>query len=324
MDFHIVVGAGLRLTSTEGISVFDHFAWSVVATPLLVLVVSWLLVDRLRPDLAARVFAASAIAAAAASVVNLTAFALKALAELPVVADWGGWSYQRVVDDTAHVPWVSWLSLGWLVVVVVLAARLWMRRRHEMRAVSGDWTDGDVVVIEDPRVDAFAVPGRPGRIVITTGLSELLDDRQFRAVVAHERAHLDGGHHRLVWWARLAAVAHPLLRPVAKQVEYLVERAADEAAATAIGDREQVGRAIGHAALAAAGSRAERPAGSLMALGAAPGIVPRRVAALFAPGRGGRWSGVLLPLLAIGTVVWTGECVYDLFELLSLAGWDGP
>ncbi|MBM7774382.1 Zn-dependent protease with chaperone function [Actinokineospora baliensis] len=304
---------------------FDHFAWSVLATPVLVLVVSWLLVDRLRPDLAARVFAGSAVVAAAASTVNLAAFALKALAELPVVASWGGWSHQRVVDDTAHVPWVSWVSLGWLIAVVILGTRAWLVRRRQFRAVSGDWTDSDdVVVIDDPRVDAFAVPGRPGRIVVTAGLSELLDDRQFRAVVAHERAHLDGGHHRLVWWARIAAVAHPLLRPVARQVEYLVERAADEAAAEVIGDREQVGRAIGHAALAASGSRAERPGGALMALGASPGIVPRRVAALFAPGRGGRWSGVLLPLLAVGTVVWTGECVYDLFELLSLAGWDGP
>ncbi|GAA2980017.1 M56 family metallopeptidase [Actinokineospora diospyrosa] len=304
---------------------FDHFAWSVLATPALVLVVAWLLVDRLRPDLAARVFAVSAVVAAAAAVVNLAAFALKALAELPVVATWGGWSHQRVVADTAHVPWVSWLSAGWLLAALALALRLWIRRRHELSAVRGDWAgDGDVVLVEDSRVDAFAVPGRPGRIVVTTGLRELLDDRQFRAVLAHERAHLDGGHHRLIWWARLAAVTTPLLRPVAKQVEYLVERAADEAAAAVIGDREQVGRAIGHAALAAAGSRTERPAGSLMALGAAPGIVPRRVAALFAPGRGGRWAGVFLPLLALGTVVWTGECVYDLFELLSLAGWTGP
>ncbi|PPK63308.1 peptidase M48-like protein [Actinokineospora auranticolor] len=311
------------MSSAEGNTVFDHFAWSMVATPLLVLGVSWLLVDRLRPGLAARVFAGSALVAAVASTVNLAAFALKALAELPVVASWGGWSHQRVVDDTAHVPWVSWVSLGWLVVVVAAGLRAWARRRRELRVASGGWAGGGaVVLLDDPRVDAFAVPGRPGRIVVTRGLRDLLDERQFDAVIAHERAHLDGGHHRLLWWARVAAVAHPLLRPVAGQVEYLVERAADEAAAVAIGDRERVGRAIGHAALAAAGSRAERPAGSLMALGAAPGIVPRRVAALFAPGREGRWWGVLLPLLAIGTAVWTGECVYDLFELLGVAGWD--
>ncbi|GLW90666.1 membrane protein [Actinokineospora globicatena] len=307
---------------------FDHFAWSVLATPVLVLVIAWLLVDRLRPDLAARVFAWSAIAAAVASTVNLAAFALKALAELPSVATWGGWSYQRVVADTAHVPWVSWLSLVWLVAVVVLGARTWRRHRADLRAVAVDCpTDDGLVLVPDARIAAFAVPGSPGHIVVTSGLRDLLDDRQFDAVVAHERAHLDGGHHRLVWLARLAAVANPVLRPVARQVEYLVERAADEVAAVAIGDREQVGRAIGHAALAASAAGSARPAGSLMALGATPGIVPRRVAALFAPGRdGGRalWTSVLLPLLAVGTVVWTGECVYDLFELLHLAGWDGP
>ena len=50
-----------------------------------------------------------------------------------------------------------------------------------------------------------------------------VDDQLFEAVVAHERAHLAGGHHRLVWlarlarlvWlARLAGLLQPLLWPV--------------------------------------------------------------------------------------------------------------
>ncbi|WP_342752285.1 hypothetical protein [Actinokineospora auranticolor] len=32
-----------------------------------------------------------------------------------------------------------------------------------------------------------------------------------------------------------------------------------------------------------------------------------------------RWPAVLLPLLAVATTIWTGECVYDLFELLAAA-----
>jgi Zn-dependent protease with chaperone function len=303
--------------------VFDHFVWSVVVTPLLVLGGTRLLVDRLRPDLAARAFAVSALVVAVASTANLVVFAVKALAELPVVATLGDWSHDTVVADTAYVPWVSWLSLACLPVVAVAVTREWRRHSVTVHAASAELDgvpddDAGVVVLPGGWVDAFAVPataGRPGRVVVTEGMRDLLDDRQYAALVAHERAHLAGGHHLLVRLAGLAAAAHPLLRPVAGQVAYLVERAADEAAAAELGDRGGVARAIGIAALAATRSRGA----ALSAVGAHPGSVPRRVAALAAAGPR-RWALLLVPLLlGVGTVVWTAECAYDLHELLSLA-----
>ncbi|MEU5692035.1 M48 family metalloprotease [Actinosynnema sp. NPDC020468] len=306
---------------------FDHFAWSVVATPLLVLLGTWLSADRLRPDLAPRVFAWSAVVAALASTVNLVVFGLKALAQIPAVAAVGDWSADVVVADTAHVPWVPGLSLVWACAVAIAVGAQWWRRRRVLRAARAEveWLEprGDVVTVADERVEAFALPGtrgRPGRIVLTTGILDILDERQRVAVIAHERAHLAGDHHTLVWLTRVAATAHPVLWPVARKVAYLVERAADEAAAVELGDRRHVARAIGFAALAAARSGGvARSHGLPAALGAAPGVVPRRVSALMVPRERRRWTAVLPVLLAIGTVVWTFECVYDLHELLALA-----
>ncbi|MFD4636960.1 M48 family metalloprotease [Lentzea sp. NPDC058436] len=307
---------------------FDHFAWSVLVTPALVLVGTWLLADRLRPDVALRVFVGAAGVAAAAGTVNVVAFGVKALAEVPAIARVGGWSHEIVVADTAHVPWVSWLSFAWSFVIVAGVAAAWVRRRSALRAIRSevDWLEphGDVVTVDDERVDAFALPGesgRSGRIVVTTGILDVLDERQTAAVIAHERAHLDGDHAWLLWVSRLAAIAHPVLWPVARKMAYVAERAADEAAADELGgDRRDVAKAIAVAALAAShlgsGRRAQY---ALAALGDAPGVVPLRVTALMAPGARRRWPGLVPMLIAAGTVFWTGECVYDLYELLVLA-----
>ncbi|ONI77954.1 hypothetical protein ALI144C_31645 [Actinosynnema sp. ALI-1.44] len=303
---------------------FDHFVVSVVAAPLVVLLAVWLLADRLRPDLAARAFAWSAIVAAVSSALNLLSFALKALAEIPAIARAGDWSYQVVLDDTAHVPWVSWFSFAWTVFIV--AAVIWQVLRHS-RAMRSAYREaellgagGEVVIVPDQRVDAFALPGKPGRIVVTRGMRDALDETQYAAVIAHERAHLAHNHQRLVWLASLAAVIHPALIPVARKVKFLVERAADEHAARELGDRGKVAKAIGLAALAASA----RPAvvngvGPLTAVSAAPGVMPGRVRALLGPGQVRRWQIVVPAALALGTLIWTGECVYDLFELLALA-----
>ncbi|KAA9166152.1 M56 family metallopeptidase [Amycolatopsis acidicola] len=303
---------------------FDHFAWSVVSVPLIVLLASWALADRFRPDLAARVFAWSALAAAVAAALNLLAFAVAALAEIPVLARAGGLSGEVVAADTKHEPWVTWLALAWVIVATVAVVRTLRRRRRALRSARREadllGPGQDVVIVPEPGADAFALPGKPGRIVITAGMRELLDDRQYQALVAHERAHLAGNHHVLVWIANLAATVHPVLRPVARKVGFLVERAADEAAVGELGDRRQVAVAIGEAALAAKGAaRASLAGAQLMAMGSSPGLVPDRVRALLRPGRLGRWQAVVPAVVAASTLVWTVECCADLVQLLNLA-----
>ncbi|MGW4215022.1 M48 family metalloprotease [Lentzea sp. NPDC004789] len=306
----------------------DHFLWSVLIAPVLVVTGGTVLADRIRPDLAVRVLAFSAVAAAAMSTVTLLAFALKASAELPVVARWGGWSVDVVVADAVQAPWVLWLSVVWTAVVVCAVTVASVRRRRVLREVRAEvgWLDagdGDVVLVEDERVDAFAVPGwrgGPNRIVVSTGVLRVLDERQRAAVIAHERAHLVGDHHVLMWITRLSAIAHPLLWLVVHKVAYLVERAADEAAAAEAGQsRRAVARAIGVAALAAAGAETPRRGHVLAALGALPGVVPRRVSALLVPRQRRRWPSLALVLVCAATAVWTVECVLDLHELLVLA-----
>jgi hypothetical protein len=115
-------------------------------------------------------------------------------------------------------------------------------------------------VLADARPDAFAVPGRRyalarryrSQIVVTEGMLAALDPDQRRALLAHERAHLDGGHHRLRAAVELAAAANPLLIPARRTVGYLCERWADESAVAEVGSRKLVADAIATAALACA------------------------------------------------------------------------
>lgn len=305
---------------------FDHFVWSVALVPVLVVVLTVPLANRLAPSVGARALAWSAVAAAGASLVNLGAFTAKAFAEIPAVAGWFGWSHRVVVQDTAHVPWVSWLSAAWLACAVAAMSCVGRRHRRGHR-IAGEFADlpadQQVVVVDSDTVDAFAVPGRPGRIVVTTAMRDTLTPEQYAALLAHERAHLDAGHPRLVLLAELAGAAHPALSWVSRRVGYLIERAADESAAAAVGDRRTVAKAIGTAALASAAAPPPAvPVATSFARGRRqPGAIPSRVAALLAPGRPGltRWLGLVPALAAATSVVWTAEAVYDLFELLRHA-----
>ncbi|MFI6854283.1 M56 family metallopeptidase [Streptomyces sp. NPDC050416] len=119
---------------------------------------------------------------------------------------------------------------------------------------------------------------RRGRVVVTTALLERLRPAERRALFAHERAHLAARHDRHLLVVQLAARVNPFLRPLRTAVAYTAERWADEEAARVVGSRRTVVRAIGTAALVSRGT----PAPTLAGL-AAPGPVPRRVAALLGP-----------------------------------------
>jgi hypothetical protein len=168
------------------------------------------------------------------------------------------------------------------------------------------------VVTEDDAADAYTIPGWPCRIVITSGMVRVLSAQERQVLLAHERAHASGSHYLFTSVARLAAAANPLLRPVAAQAGYTVERWADERAAAESGDRPLTARAVARAALAASAAptaSADRidplttlgmvgtgGTGSAVAGLRGAGPVPRRVAALLAP-------PPKTPLLLYGAVV---------------------
>ncbi len=62
-----------------------------------------------------------------------------------------------------------------------------------------------------------------------------------RALLAHEQAHLDLGHHRYLRASEMTA-SFPLLGPLARAVRFSTERWADEEAASVVGDRRVVAR----------------------------------------------------------------------------------
>jgi Zn-dependent protease with chaperone function len=83
------------------------------------------------------------------------------------------------------------------------------------------------------RAHAYCVAGRPAAIVVTSSALTVLDQPQLAAVLAHERAHLDGRHHLLATVTRgltAALPGVPLFTRGAAEVARLTEMAADDAA----------------------------------------------------------------------------------------------
>jgi Zn-dependent protease with chaperone function len=92
------------------------------------------------------------------------------------------------------------------------------------------------VLVEHPEPAAYCVSGRHPMVIVTTGALRALDAGQLDAVLAHERAHLAGRHHRLLAMARIAGQVLPflpLMRDADAQVARLVELHADDAATRA-------------------------------------------------------------------------------------------
>jgi Peptidase family M48 len=89
------------------------------------------------------------------------------------------------------------------------------------------------VVVEHSQPTAYCVAGRQPTVVLTSGAVQVLDPGQLDAVLAHERAHLAGRHHRLRALARIGREVLPflpLMRDAEQQVARLVELHADDAA----------------------------------------------------------------------------------------------
>lgn len=237
---------------------------------------------RLAPRPAAWALACTALVTAVGWLGSLALLAFTAFAQIPEVAEEGRWSVPALrAEDPVHLvvavgsAFVLVTACAALGVAAVRQARHVVRSRRECARLPGET---ELAVIDDESPLAFALPGAPGRIVVSRGMLRCLADGEREALLAHERAHLHGGHHvfQTVW--RLAAAVSPLLRPLARAGGFVLERWADEDAAARVGDRTVVARAVARAALASA---ADSSRGA--ALAATGGEVPQRVRALLAP-----------------------------------------
>ena len=120
-----------------------------------------------------------------------------------------------------------------------LAGELWRvargRRRH-LRALAllGSPDASGVTVVEHAGLAAYCVPGRRGRIVLSTATLAALDAEQLAGVLAHERAHLSGRHDLILASAGALARAFPLpvFTTAVRELATLVEMLADDAVRT--------------------------------------------------------------------------------------------
>ncbi|MET7682561.1 M56 family metallopeptidase [Streptomyces sp. NPDC005423] len=252
----------------------------LMVTVVLAVAVPWA-APRLAPRPAAWFLACAAPVTALGWLGSLALLAFAGLVRLPEVAAEGQWSVAAVraadpVSLTVAMAAAVTLpaSVAGLAVAAVRQTRQLRWARRECRRLPGGT---ELAVLDQESPDAFALPGTPGRIVVSRGMLRCLDGREREALLAHERAHLRGRHHRFQTVWRLSAAVNPLLRPLAGAGGFALERWADEEAAARVGDRVVVAHAVGRAALAASANRSR----SVLAM--TGGAVPRRVRALLGP-----------------------------------------
>jgi len=281
--------------------------------PAVVAVAARLAADRACPRAAVPALVAAAVLTAAATIWSLLLLVLTLFDDLPAMAALegrGGMHLPEPVPDA-----VAAVAVVLTVIAVGMLRRdVHLRRCTARRLRHAGPSAGGVVVADWAEPLAVAVPGRPGEILLTTGMLRALDADERRAVVAHERAHLAHRHHRAVLLAGAAAAVNPLLRPAREEVAYLVERWADEEAAAGVGDRRLVARAVARAALVTSGRPGSAPAG---ALGVHGGVIVRRVRALHAPPPAAmRWQSPLLAGVAVAALVLEAIATADFVAVL--------
>jgi hypothetical protein len=278
-----------------------------IAVSALAALGAWPLAERLPPRTATWLLTVSAVVLAGTSCAALGLLAMAAAMRLPVVDSMGGMSLRAVIHlDPASLPVgvIAAALFGGAALAAVRAA--WLRtaalvgaRREAGRlAGDGELAGGEqVLTIADDSVDAYAVPGRPGRIVITSGMIDALTESEREVLLAHERAHVSACHYVFTALVRLSAAANPLLRPLADAVNYSVERWADERAASVTGSRPLVAHTVAKAAARRAGPAVVLARMTGPSQLGRRGSVPRRVDALLGPPP--RRSIVLLALAIV-------------------------
>jgi Zn-dependent protease with chaperone function len=263
---------------------------------------------RLPPAVATVLLTAAALVTALTSLASLVLLTGVVVLRVPRFAAVGRLSDAVLVHSPVS-PLAGAVAGAALLALLPFAVRAGIRLWHESArtyrlAKAFSAHPASIAVIHDPRAQAFAVPGIPSlpghaaiptRIVATDALLRTLDQDQRRAMFAHEQAHLRRRHHLYLLLTNLAAVANPLLWRLPDAVTEATERWADEEAATAIGDREILARALGRAAL----SNLPRTVPAM-----AQAHVGKRVRALMAPPPPRRRALASLVGIAIAATVW--------------------
>lgn len=267
------------------------------------------------PRSATRLLTATAVVVAGSWTAALTVLAAGAFGGLVVAAD----TARRPTSVTLPTPVPLAIELV-AVVGLLLAALGIVATVRRMASAAGERTalrsaaaDTELAVVELATPVAFALPGRRGRIVVSTAMLQALDVEERRALLAHERAHIRLRHHLYQAAGDIGAAVSPMLIPVRTRMRYCMERWADEEAASEVGGRRLVARALARAGLAVAGQTA--PAAAFAATG-----VPARVQALLErPPADIRWRLLWPANLGVAAILLAAEATHDLERLFELA-----
>jgi bla regulator protein blaR1 len=213
--------------------------------------VSALLVPRrLRPDAAARLITALVLLSFGGALWTLLLIVAANVTQLHGVAERLAWCSDVVTRHRGSFTPIGIVALAAVVVASVSVLRV--RGRQRRQPAPSD--DRELAVIASDQAVAYALPGRPGQVVVSTGMLQSLDPQERRVLIAHERSHLRRRHHRYLRLTELAVAAIPVLAPLNARLRFAIERWADEDAANEIGDRATVASAIARAALASRSS----------------------------------------------------------------------
>lgn len=213
------------------------------------------------------------------------------------------------------VPWPTGVAAA--VVLAVMAVRLVRAVRREWRMLGAlrDLVSGcgeGLMVLDDPRPYAYAVPVGHGTIVVSTAMMASLSSAERRALLAHEQAHLDHGHHGYRVAVAAAVAFNPLLGGIRRELKLQIERWADESAAQQV-TRPVTARSLARAALAAVTA----PAATLAY---ANSNIRERLAALADTPAPSRWDAVVpaavISLAAAATLLDASRACLRILELV--------
>jgi len=300
----------MRSSTDVGYAVYATFVVDAV-----MVVAALAVAGRLHPRTATRLLTATAAVVAGSWVAALTALAAGPVGGLLVAVDLQRWpgslGIRSPIPDS--IEGLALAALALTAVSVILATRREARATRQRRELKRGCADTELMVVDSPTPMAFALPGRPARIVVSTTMLRSLDASDRRVLLAHERAHLRLHHHLYQAVVDLGAAISPVLIPLRARVRFSMERWADEESADELGGRRPIARALVRAGRAATA----HPIPSL-AFGSTG--VPARVEALLASQpTNPHWPLLWPATLGAGAIVLVAEAIRDLEHLFELA-----
>jgi Zn-dependent protease with chaperone function len=188
---------------------------------------------RMSPAIATWLLSTGSVISAVSALAALALLAMTLIGQNPAVAAAGHWS----IASLRHADPVRWpVAIAALVTLSYSLGRFgWVSYRrtqaisaaHRMNRRVLD-TGSDLVVLPDETPDAYAIPGRPGRVFVTRGMLRLLTREEYDVMLAHERSHLRHHHHRHRTAVVIASALNPLLVSLPRTQAWLTERWADD------------------------------------------------------------------------------------------------